>query len=186
MQIRSINHNKYVFVIVDDFSRYTWTFFLKHKNNTFEHFKIFTKRIQNFKDLKVKSIRSDHGGEFENEMFEKLCNKKGIFRNFSFPRTPQQNRVVERKNRTLQECARTLLNGTTLPKQFWAEAVATACYVLNRVSIRPLTKHTPYELFHGRKPNISYFRVFGSKCFILNTRDQLEKFDPNSDEGIFV
>src|SRR5574338_721645 len=174
-QVQSINHNRYVFVIVDDFSRYTWIFFLKNKSDTFENFKIFAKRIQNIKSLKIKNIRSDHGGEFENEDFEQFCNKKGINHNFSFPRTPQQNGVVEQKNRTLQECARTLLNGTTLPKQFWAEAVATACYVLNRVSIRPLTKHTPYELFNGRKPNISYFRVFGSKCFLLNTKDKLRK-----------
>ena len=185
-QVQSINHNKYVFVIVDDFSRYTWTIFMKNKSDTFEHFKIFAKRIQNFKNLKIKNIRSDHGGEFENEAFEHFCKKKGIIHNFSFPRTPQQNGVVERKNRTLQECARTLLNGSTLPKHFWAEAVATACYVLNRVSIRPLTKNTSYELFIGRKPNISYFRVFGSKCFILNTKDQLGKFDPKSDEGIFI
>ncbi|WP_373694339.1 DDE-type integrase/transposase/recombinase [Pseudomonas aeruginosa] len=87
--------------MVDDFSRYTWTFFLKHKNSTFEHFKIFTKRIQNLKDLKIKSIRSDHGGEFENELFQEFCNKKGISHNFSFPRTPQQNGVIEKKNITL-------------------------------------------------------------------------------------
>ena len=122
-------------------------------------------------DLKIKSIRSDYGGEFENESFELFCKMKGINHNFSFPRTPQLNGVIERKNRTLQECARTLLNGSTLPKHFWAEAVATACYVLNRVSIRPLTKSNPYGLFNGRKPNISYFKIFGSKCFILNTKD---------------
>ena len=110
----------------------------------------FFKQIQNVKDFKIKNIRSDHGGEFENELFQNFYNKKGIFHNFSIPRTPQQNGVVERKNRTLQECARTLLNGCTLPKQFWAEAVVTACYVLNRVSIRPLTKLTPYELFHRK------------------------------------
>ena len=93
---------------------------------------------------------------------------------------------MERKNITLQECARTLLNGCSLPKHFWAEAVATACYVLNRISIRPLTKNTSYELFNNKKPNISYFKVFGSKCFIVNTKDQLGKFDLKADEGIFV
>ena len=185
-QVQSINHNRYVFVIVDDFSRYTWTIFMKNKSDTFENFKTFVKRIQNAKDLKIKNIRSDHGGEFENEDFETFCKKKGINHNFSFPRTPQQNGVVERKNRTLQECARTLLNGCSLPKHFWAEAVATACYVLNRISIRPLTKNTSYELFNNKKPNISYFKVFGSKCFILNTKDQLGKFDSKADEGIFV
>ena len=140
-----------------------------------------------FKTLKIwkLNIWSDHGGEFKNEVFETFCKKKGINHNFTFPRTPQQNGVVERKNRTLQECARTLLNGCSLPKHFWAEAVATACYVLNRISIRPLTKNTSYELFNNKKPNISYFKIFGSKCFILNTKDQLGKFDPKADEGIF-
>ena len=134
-QVQSINHSRYVFVIVDDYSRYTWVIFLKNKSDTFKHFKSFVKRIQKSKGLKVKNIRSDHGGEFKNNDFEHFCTKKGINHNFSFPRTPQQNGVVERKNRTLQECARTLLNGSTLPKHFWAEAVATACYVLNRVFI---------------------------------------------------
>ena len=91
---------------------------MKNKSDTFEHFKTFVKRIQNIKDLKIKNIRSDHGGEFENEVFETFCKKKGINHNFSFPRTPQQNGVVERNNRTLQECARTLLNGCFLPKHF--------------------------------------------------------------------
>ena len=84
-------------------------------------------------------MRSDHGGEFENSEFENFCEENGLKHEFSAPRTPQQNGVVERKNRTLQECARTLLNSSGLPKHFWAEAVATACYVLNRVSIRPVS-----------------------------------------------
>ena len=149
-------------------------------------FRNFAKRIQNVKDLKIKTIRSDHGGEFENKQFSDFCNKKGISHNFSFSRTPQQNGVVERKNRTLQECARTLLSSTDLPQNFWAEAVATACYVLNRVSLRPKTKNTPYELFFNKKPKVSYFKIFGAKCFILNTKDSLGKFDPKADEGIFV
>ena len=185
-QIQSINHNRYVFVIVDDYSRFTWTIFLKHKSDAFEMFKSFSKRIQNQFSLKIITIRSDHGGEFENEKFEEFCNKKGITHNFSFPRTPQQNGVVERKNRTIQECARTMLSDSKLPKHFWAEAVATACYILNRILIRPLTNKTPYEFLYKRKPKVSYFKVFGSKCFVLNTKDNLDKFDPKSDKGIFI
>nr|CAN77969.1 hypothetical protein VITISV_027333 [Vitis vinifera] len=109
-----------------------------------------------------------------------------INHNFPAPRTPQQNGVVERKNRTLQEMARTMLNENNLPKYFWAEAVNTSCYVLNRILLRPILKKTPYELWKNKKPNISYFKVFGCKCFILNTKHNLGKFDAKSDVGIFL
>src|SRR5574338_1481057 len=79
-----------------------------------------------------------------------------------------------------------MLSDSKLPKHFWAEAVATACYILNRILIRPLTDKTTYELLHGKKSKVSYFRIFGSKCFILNTKDNLDKFDPKSDKGIFI
>ena len=87
-QVQSINHNRYVFVIVDDFSRYTWIFFLKNKSDTFDNFKVFVKRIQNIKTLKIKNIRSDHGGEFENLEFESFCEENGLKHEFSAPRTP--------------------------------------------------------------------------------------------------
>ena len=82
--------------------------------------------------------------------------------------------------------ARTMLNEHSLPKYFWAEAVNTACYILNRVLVRPLLTKTPYELWNNKKPNVSYFKVFGCKCFILNEKDNLGKFDAKSDEGIFL
>jgi len=133
------------------------------------------------------SIKSDHGREFQNEKFNRFCSKLGIEYNFSTPRTPQQNGVVERKNRSLEELARTLLNETGLPKYFRADAISTTCYVLNRVLIRPILKKTLYELFRGRKPNLSHLKVFGYKCFILNNgKDSLGKFDSKSDEGIFL
>jgi len=87
----------------------------------------------------------------------------------------------------LEEIARTLLNETSLPKYFWAEAVNTACYIINRALIRPILKKTPHELFNGRKPNISHLHVFGCKCFVLNNgKENLGKFDAKSDEGIFL
>ena len=88
--------------------------------------------------------------------------------NFSAPRTPHQNWVVERKNRSLEELARTMLNEYYVPKYFWADAVSTACYVLNRMLIRPILKVTPYELFKGRKLNVAHLKIFGCKCFVLN------------------
>ena len=186
-RIMSFGGSYYALVIVDDYSRYTWTLFITHKNDAFQAFRKLAKIIQNKKNLKIISIRSDHGGEFENKEFELFCDKHGIEHNFSAPRTPQQNGVVERKNRSLEEIARTLLNDTPLPKYFWAEAVNTACYILNRALIRPILKKTPYELFNGRKPNISHLHIFGCKCFVLNNgKDNLGKFDAKSDEGIFL
>ncbi|KAH9744417.1 Integrase catalytic domain-containing protein [Citrus sinensis] len=131
---------------MDDYSRYTWVLFLANKDDALDAFKVLCKKIQNEKGYGIACIRSDHEGEFENHAFEIFCNDFGIEHQFSSPRTPQQNRVVERKNRSIQEMARTMLNENSLPKYFWAEAVNTACYVLNRVLIRPNLNKTPYEL----------------------------------------
>ena len=100
----SFGGNYYALVIVDDFSRYTWTLFITHKSDSFQAFRKLAKVIQNKKNLKIASIRSDHGGEFENKDFELFCDEHGIEHNFSAPRTPQQNGVVERKNRSMGNC----------------------------------------------------------------------------------
>ncbi|KAL2532297.1 Retrovirus-related pol polyprotein from transposon tnt 1-94 [Abeliophyllum distichum] len=102
------------------------------------------------------------------------------------PKTPEQNGVVERKNRTLQEMARIMLNNRKLPIKLWAEAVSTTCHVLNGVTIRTSTSQTPYEIWKGRKPNLKCFHTFCSKCYILNDREQIGKIDPKSDEWVFL
>jgi len=112
-------------VIVDYFSRFTWTLFLVAKNNTFHAFKRLAKILENEKSSKFVSIQSDHGGEFQNEKFEHFCEKCGIKHNFSAPRSPQQNGIVERNNRSLEEPLKTMLNETSLPTYFWANAVNT-------------------------------------------------------------
>ncbi|GJZ76937.1 retrovirus-related pol polyprotein from transposon TNT 1-94 [Tanacetum coccineum] len=185
--VRSYEGNRYTLVIVDDYSRCTWTRFLKDKTEAFDQFEILSKKIQNQLGCTIGSIRTDHGREFDNEVqFREFCNANGITHNFSAPRTPQSNGVVERKNRTLQEMSRTMLNEQSLPQKFWCNAVDTSTYILNRILIRAILGKTPYELLKGRKPTLDYFRVFGSKCFILNTKDYLTKFDPKSYEGIFL
>nr|GEW46187.1 hypothetical protein [Tanacetum cinerariifolium] len=132
-------------------------------------------------------IVDDYSREFDNDVqFGEFCNTNGITHNFSAPRTPRSNGVVERKNRTLQEMSRTMLNEQLLPQKFWYNAVDTSTYILNRILIRAILGKTPYELLRGRKPTLDYFRVFGSKCFILNTRDYFTKFDRKSYEGIFI
>jgi len=186
-RIKIYGGNCYAFVIVDDYSRFTWTFFLTLKSEAFKAFKKFEKLVQNEKDLKIKILRSDHGGEFKNESFEKFCDENGILHNFSRPRTPQQNGVVERKNRSLEELARTMLNEYNVPKYFWVDVVSTTCYVLNRMLIRPILKITPYEFFKGRKPNVAHLKIFGCTCFVLNNgKENLGKFDSKADEVIFL
>ncbi|WJX61599.1 hypothetical protein P8452_46671 [Trifolium repens] len=182
----SINGKKYGLVIVDDYSRWTWVKFLRVKDDAYDVFNIFCTQVQSEKSLKILKIRSDHGGEFENEPFATFCEDHGIIHEFSAPRTPQQNGVVERKNRSLQEMARTMMHETKLAKYFWAEAVNTTCYIQNRIYIRPMLNKTTYELFKGRKPNISYFHQFGCTCYILNNKVYKKKFDAKACKGIFI
>ncbi|GJS61868.1 putative ribonuclease H-like domain-containing protein [Tanacetum coccineum] len=173
-------------VITDDYSRFSWVFFLAKKDETCGILKDFITRIENQLDHKVKIIRCDNGTEFKNYDMNQFCGIKGIKREFSNVRTLQQNGVAERKNRTLIEAARTMLADSLLPITFWAEAVNTACYVQNRVLVTKPHNKTPYELLIGRTPIISFMRPFGCPFTILNTLDYLGKFDGKADEGFLV
>ncbi|GJT23494.1 putative ribonuclease H-like domain-containing protein [Tanacetum coccineum] len=148
--------------------------------------KTFITGIENQINHKVKIIRCDNGTEFKNNDMNQFCGMKGIKREFSVARTPQQNGVAKRKNKTLIEAARTMLADSLLPTIFWAEAVNTACYVQNRVLVTKPHNKTPYELLHGRPPSISFMRPFGCPMTILNTLDPLGKFDGKADEGFLV
>ncbi|GJT29001.1 retrovirus-related pol polyprotein from transposon TNT 1-94 [Tanacetum coccineum] len=161
---------------------------LKTDNLDFEDIlKRFIKEIENLVDKKVKIIRSDNGTEFKNKVMDDFCREKGIKREYSVARTPQQNGVAERRNRTLIEAARTMLADSKLPNHIrQKEAVSTACYVQNRVLVVKPYNKTPYELFRGFKPALSFMRPFGCHVTILNTLDSLGKFDGKSDEGFFV
>nr|GEY70691.1 putative reverse transcriptase domain-containing protein [Tanacetum cinerariifolium] len=148
--------------------------------------KKFIIEIENLKDLKVKIIRCDNGGEFRNKEMNDFCSQKGIKREFSNARTPQQNGVAERRNRTLIEAARTMLADAKLPVTFWAEVVNIACYVQNRVLVNKSQYKTPYELFNGRTPAIGFLKPFGFHIMILNILDNLGKFKAKGDEGYFI
>nr|GEV43662.1 retrovirus-related Pol polyprotein from transposon TNT 1-94 [Tanacetum cinerariifolium] len=130
--------------------------------------------------------RCDNGTEFKNKDIIEFYGSKGIKREYSNARTPQQNRVAERKNRTLNKAARTMLADSFLPNTFWAKAVSTACYVLNRILVTKPQNKTPYELLTSKIPIISYIRPFGCHVTILNTIDHLGKFEEKSDEGFLV
>ncbi|GJZ85314.1 ribonuclease H-like domain-containing protein [Tanacetum coccineum] len=156
------------------------------KDETSGILKSFINGVENLIDQRVKVIRCDNRTEFKNKEMNQFCERKGIKREFSIARTPQQNRVAERKNRTLIEAARTMLADSKLPTTFWAKAVNTACYVQNRVLVTKPHNKTPYELFLGRKPALGFMRPFGCPVTILNTIDHLGKFDGKADEGFFV
>jgi transposase InsO family protein len=175
----SIGGNKYGFVIVDDFSHFTWVLFLKDKSETQGIFKKFARRAQNEFEVKIKKVRSDNGTEFRNTNIEAFLDEEGIKHEFSVPYTPQQNGVVERKNRTLIEAARAMLDEyKILEKDYWAEAVNTACHAINRLYLHKIKNKTAYELLTSKKPKVDYFRVFGCKCLILNKKSKSSKFAP--------
>ncbi|GKD28292.1 ribonuclease H-like domain-containing protein, partial [Tanacetum coccineum] len=184
--VRSINHKIYCLVVTDDYSRFSWVFFLATKDETSGILKTFITGIENQINHKVKIIRCDNGSEFKNNDMNQFCRMKGIKREFSVARTPQQNGVAERKNRTLIEATRTMLADLLLPTTFWAELVNTACYVQNRVLVTKPHNKTSYELLLGRPPSISFMRPFGCPVTILNTLYPLGKFDGKADEGFLV
>ncbi|GJS77792.1 retrovirus-related pol polyprotein from transposon TNT 1-94, partial [Tanacetum coccineum] len=184
--VRSINHASYCLVITDDCTRFCWVFFLASKDETSGILQTFIRQIENQLSHSVKIIRSDNGTEFKNRDMLEFCGNKGIKQEYSTARTPQQNGVAERMNRTLIEAARTMLADSLLPTTFWAEAVSTACYIFNRVRVTKPQHKTPYELLFGHKPIISYIRPFGCHVTILDTLSVLGKFDRKSDEGFLV
>ncbi|GJZ55934.1 retrovirus-related pol polyprotein from transposon TNT 1-94 [Tanacetum coccineum] len=186
MRVQSINGKKYILVIVDDYSRFTWVKFLRSKDETPEFVINFLKQIQVGLNKTVRYIRTDNGTEFVNQVMSKYYEGEGIFHQKSVPRTPQQNGVVERRNRTLVEAVRTMLIFSKAPMFLWAEAVATACYTQNRSLIHTCHNKTPYELVHDKKPDLTFFRVFGALCYPTNDSEDLGKIQAKADIGIFV
>nr|GEW14597.1 ribonuclease H-like domain-containing protein [Tanacetum cinerariifolium] len=170
----------------DDYSRFTWVFFLAIKDETSPILKTFITSIENQLSLKVKIIRSDNETELKNNDLNQFCGMKGIKREFSVPRTPQQNRITGRKNRTLIKAARTMLADLLISIPFWAKAVNTACYVQNRVLVTKPQNKTPYELLLGRTPSIGFIIPFGCPVTIFSTLDPLGKFNGKADEGFLV
>jgi hypothetical protein len=173
-------------MVVDDYSRYTWTFFLHDKSKVANCFEKFAKRAQNEFEVKIKKIRSDNGKEFDNTNIEAYCDEIGIKHEVSSTYTPQQNSVVKRKNRTLITLARTMLDEYNTLEKLWAEAINTACYASNRLFLQKFLGKTPYELLNGKKPDVSFFRVFGCKCYIYKKRQHLENFQRHCDIGFLV
>nr|GEV42156.1 retrovirus-related Pol polyprotein from transposon TNT 1-94 [Tanacetum cinerariifolium] len=186
MRIASINRKWYVLVIVDDYSRYTWVQFFKSKDEAPEVIKTFLKRIIILLQSLVVIIRTDNGTEFKNQILKAYFDSVGISHQASSVRTPQQNRVVERRNQMLVEAARTMLIFSHAPLFLWAEAIATAFYTQSCSIIYRRFNKTPYELINDRKLDISFLHVFGALCYPKNDREDIRKLGTKGDIGIFI
>jgi hypothetical protein len=183
-RVRYMGGKWYVFVIVYDYSCYSWVFFLKSKDQVFEHFQLLALRLNNEHPNCLKAIRNDNGTEFRNASFDEFYLEYDIEQQFSVPRVSQQNGIVEQKNRTLVEMARTMLDEHGTLRRFWVDAISTACYVSNRIFLRSILLLTPFELRFGRKSSVSHFKPFGCKYFVLK-HGNLDKFESRSD-GILL
>jgi transposase InsO family protein len=176
----------YVLMIVDDYSRYAWVFFLADKEETFGFMRDLMLRLKNKRHGDaVRAIHRDNSNEFKTSRFETFCHDLGLEHQFSSPYVACQNSVIERKNRSLCEMARTMLDEHRTLRRYWAKAVNTTCHVGNRIFLRAFLNKTCYELMHGRAPRVSHFRVFGCRCFILK-KGRLDKFESRSSDGIFL
>ncbi|GJW74202.1 retrovirus-related pol polyprotein from transposon TNT 1-94 [Tanacetum coccineum] len=186
MRVESINGKKYVLVIVDDYSRYTWTHFLRSKDETPGVLIDFLTLVQRGLHAQVTTVRTDKGMEFLNKNLHAYFAKEGIRHETSTARTPEQNGVVERRNRTLVEAARTMLSAAKVPLFFWAEAIATTCFTQNRSLVIPRHEKTPYHIINARKPSVKFFHIFGSLCYIVKDGENLDKMKEKGDACIFV
>nr|GEX64264.1 retrotransposon protein, putative, Ty1-copia subclass [Tanacetum cinerariifolium] len=186
MRIASINGKRYVLVIVDDYSRYTWVHFLRSKDEAPEVIIKFLKRIAVLLQSPVIIIRTDNDTKFKNQMLKEYFDTVGISHQMSSVRTPQQNGVMERRNRTLVEAARTMLIFSRAPLFLWAEAITTVCFTQNCSIIHRRFNKTPYKLINGRKLDISFLHVFSARCYPKNDHEDIGKLGAKGDIGFFI
>lgn len=185
MEVNSLGGSRFYLVLEDDFSRMVFVYFLKHKNQALSCFKEFKIMAENQTNVKIKTLRTDNGGEFCSLLFEKFLTDNGIIHQKTNPYTPQQNGMSERMNRTLVEKARCLLFDAELDKSFWAEAVSTAVYLRNRSIVSDLKK-TPYEMWSQKQPDVSNLKIFGSEVMMLIPTEKRRKFDKKSKKMILI
>lgn len=173
-------HKRYVFVLIDDYSRYMWTILLQEKNEAFEKFKNFKVLAEQETKSELRTFRTDRGGEFCSNEFVAFCEKNGVNRHLTAPYSPQQNGVVERRNRTLLEMTRSILKHMKVPNFLWGEAVIHSTYLINRISTKTLDGKTPYEALRSKTPNIAHLKVFGCICYAKTNKIGQKKLDHRS------
>ncbi|KAE8706560.1 hypothetical protein F3Y22_tig00110392pilonHSYRG00195 [Hibiscus syriacus] len=184
--VTSLGGAKYFVSFIDDYSGRCWVHPIKKKSDVFSTFKNFKARVELDSGNKIKCFRTDNGGEYTSEDFDDFCKKEGIKRQFTVMNTPQQNGVAERMNRTLLERTRAMLRDTVLEKSFWAEAVNTACYLVNRAPLTAIELKTPMEMWTGKPADYSNLHVFGSIVYVMYNSQEISKLDPKSKKCKFL
>ena len=182
----TLGGSQYFLLVIDDFSRLTWVAMLQCKSDAFEAFKHFENLAETEKGLKIKTLRSDRGGEFNLDEFSNYWLEHGIKRQLTAPYSPQQNGIVERKNRTMVSMVRAMLKAKDLPREFWGEAVSTAVYIINRSLTKSLQGQTPHEKWTRRRPSVDHMRIFGSIVLVKETKPHLSKLEDRSKPMIFI
>jgi transposase InsO family protein len=177
--------NKYMVTFIDDFSRYTTCYLIQTKDEVPDKFREFIAEVSNKFQRKVKTLRSDNGGEYTGNKLINYLKLEGIQLQTSVPYSPSQNGVAERKNRSIVEMAKCMLLDAGLPQQYWGEAVMTAVYLQNRLPTKS-TEKTPFELWHDEKPDLSHIRIFGCKAFAFVPKEKRTKFDDHATETVLV
>jgi len=177
------NDSRYMLTFIDDFSRKVWIYFLKEKSEAFKVFKEWKTLLENQTRKKIKRLRTDNDLEFCNHQFDEFCKAEGIARHKTVVNTPQQNGVAKRMNRILLERARCILSNTDLGKEFWAEAISTTCYLVNRSPNTYIKCKTPKEVWSGKLTEYSNLRVFGCPAYVHVNKGKLEA---RANKGVFV
>jgi len=165
MPVNSLGGYLYYLTFTDDYSRKTWIYFLKKKDEVFSWFRHFKAFTENQIEKKIKTLRTYNGTEYESNEFHDFCKEAGIKRETTKPYTPEQNGVVERNNHTIVAVVHAMIHDQRLPKFLWVEAANTTIYVQNRCPHQALGSKTPEEMFIGKRPGVSHFRIFGSLVY---------------------
>jgi transposase InsO family protein len=185
MNVRPRHGGSYFITFIDDFTRNSHVYLISHKSEALDCFRRYVSLVKNQLDKSIKALRTDRGREYLSKQFKELCDKKGIMRQLMMPRTPQQNGVAKRRNRTLLEMVRSIMAQANLPISYWGDAILTAAYILNRVPSKSVPS-TPYELWIGKKPNLSNLRPWGSAGFVHDTFHKYGKLGPRGKKCIFI
>ena len=182
----SIGGAEYFVTFIDDKTHYVWIYVLKNKHEVFETFKQWKSLVEKSSGYKVKTFRTDNGGEYMSTEFESYLKSEGIKHEYTIPKTPEQNVVSERMNRTLVESVRSMLADSKVPHRFWAEALSTATYLINRSPTKTLDDKTPFEAWFDKKPCVKHLKVFGCVAYSHVSKDQRKKLDPKAKKCIFL
>lgn len=186
MSVSSFSGARYLLTFIDDFTRMTFGYFIKSKDEVLPVFKIFKKLVENQTNLKMKMLRTDNGREYVNKQFQKFLQEHGIEHQTTIPYSPQQNGVAERANRTIMEAGRCMLQDAGLDRRFWAEALNTAIFIKNKSPSKAVRGTTPEEKWSGNKVNLSNLKLFGCIAYAMIPNEKRKKLDAKSKQYVFV